>query len=306
LRFSIEHETRLEFTAPVYEEHCEIRLSPRPGPYHRVISTELVIDPPSTLFHYTDVFGNKVHHFNVLKPHQSLVTLVKSEVETTLSNPFDFKLLSPKQEAAWYRDRLKEDPLLWQCILHRSPAVPEWTTLDFAGLTPPKRDPEKPVFESVIKGVEWAASVLQYEPGTSHTHSILQDVIRKRKGVCQDFAHLLLALIRSWEIPARYIMGYMDAGVEGYDDSLDNQASHAWVEALIPGAGWRGFDATNRLCANDLYIPVAMGRDYLDAAPQRGTFKGHGVKQTQTVRVGLAQQPAKPPRDPVQEQQSAQ
>jgi len=306
LRFLIEHETRLEFTTPVYEEHCEIRLSPRPGPFHRVLSTELTMDPPSQVFRYTDVFGNTVQHFNVLKPHQTLVTRVRSEVETTLTNPFEFNLLSPKQEAAWYRDRLKEDPLLWQYILHRSPAAPEWSSLDLENLSPPVCDREKPVMESVLKAVDWAASALQYQPGTSHTHSSLQEVLKQRKGVCQDFSHLLLALIRSWEIPARYVMGYMDAGVENYDDSKDDQASHAWVEALIPGAGWRGFDATNRLTANDLYIPVAMGRDYLDAAPQRGTFKGNAVRQTQAVHVSLHQQPAKPPRDPVQEQQVAQ
>jgi transglutaminase-like putative cysteine protease len=290
LRFLIEHETRLEFASPVYEEHCEIRLSPRPGPFLHVVSTELTVEPQSPLFRYTDVFGNVVQHFNILKPHELLVTHVRSEVETTLTNPFEFKLLTPKQETAWYRDRLKEDPLLWQYILHRSSAVPEWSSFQLDDLAAPVRDLEKPVLESVMKAVDWAASVLKYQPGVSHTHSGLNEVLKLRKGVCQDFAHLLLAVLRSWEIPARYVMGYMDAGVEGYDDSKDDQASHAWVEALIPGAGWRGFDATNRLCANDLYIPVAIGQDYLDAAPQRGTFKGTAVRQNQSVRVTLQQQ----------------
>ena len=86
------------------------------------------------------------------------------------------------------------------------------------------------------------------------------DVVKQGKGVCQDFAHLLISLVRSWGLPARYVMGYAEDGV----------SSHAWAEVLIPGAGWRGFDATNRLVANDHYVRVAVGRDYLDAALQRG------------------------------------
>jgi len=296
LRFWIEHETRLEFTQPVYEHHCEVRLSPRVDPFHRIFSVDLHIDPPASLFNYTDAFGNTVQSFDILKPHQVLVTRLRSEVETTQTNPFDVAFMTPEQEIAWYEQRLKENPLLWQYVLHRSEAVSDWSSLEVANLKPPIRDPQKSVFDSVMQAVQWTGSILQYQYGISHTHSSLHDILSQRKGVCQDFSHLLIALIRSWKIPARYVMGYMEGSV----------STHAWVDVLIPGAGWRGFDATNQLCVNDLYIPVAIGRDYLDAAPQRGTFKGNAVQQSQKIHVNLQQQPFKPPLDPAQQQQTVQ
>lgn len=307
MRFSIEHETRLEFSSPVYEHHCELRLSPRPDYFHRVLSAEIEVDVPVSFFKYTDVFGNSVQTFDILKPHQSLLTRLKSDVETLQTNPFDYTLLPPKKEEAWFRARLREDPLLWQYIVHRSPAVPEWSTLDLTGMpTPPDYDRKQSLQPSLLKALDWSATAIRYQPGTSHTHSSLQEVLTKRSGVCQDFAHLLIALVRSWGVPARYVMGYMAADVENYDATHDDEASHAWAEVLIPGAGWRGFDATNRLCANDLYIPMTMGRDYLDAAPQRGTFKGLGARQTQKVKVTLHQQETQPPVPISQQQQSAQ
>lgn len=291
MRFWIEHETRLDFSAPVYEHHCELRLSPRVGPHHQVSTLRLEVDPAVELNTYTDAFGNMVHAFDLLKPHTSLVTRLKSEVTTTLYNPFNYAMMSPDKESTWYKKRLQEDPFLWQFILHRSAVVPEWSTLDLAGLPPaPQRGKEEPVSTFLQNALDWAASAIRYQPGSSHTHSTLQDVLAKKEGVCQDFAHLLIAFVRSHKIPARYVMGYMSSNVENYDDSKEEEATHAWVEVLIPGAGWRGYDATNRLCANDLYIPLAVGRDSLDAAPQRGTFKGLNVQQTQTLHVSLVRQ----------------
>jgi transglutaminase-like putative cysteine protease len=246
------------------------------------------MEPKAALFQYTDAFGNIVHTFDLLKPHQSLVTRLIGEVETTLNNPFSFHLLSPRDEILWYTRQFQADPALWQYVIHRSPAVPEWQSLDLGDPpAPPSFDRKESVQNSVLKAMDWVASALKYQPGTSYTHSPLQEVVAQRQGVCQDFAHLFLALVRSWGLPSRYVMGYMDASIEGFENAKGETASHAWVEILIPGAGWRGYDATNRLCANDLYIPFAVGRDSLDAAPQRGTFKGLGVKQNQSLRVSL-------------------
>lgn len=287
--FSIDHETRLDFSQPVYEHHCEIRLTPRVDPHMKVLRTSFDIDPPAELTRYQDAFGNIVQAFDIINPHSHLVTRLKSEVSTTLANPFNYAVIAVEREAAWYRKRLKEDPFLWQFLLHRSAVVPEWSSLDLSGVPePPTRKPEEPVPEALKRALDWAAGAIRYQPGSSHTHSTLQEALTRRQGVCQDFAHLLLALVRSWKIPVRYVMGYMNARVENYEGS--NEATHAWVEVLVPGAGWRGYDATNRLCANDLYIPIAVGRDYLDAAPQRGTFKGVGVEQKQTLRVTLTPQ----------------
>jgi transglutaminase-like putative cysteine protease len=134
----------------------------------------------------------------------------------------------------------------------------------------------------------WVAATLRYEPGVTHVHSSLVDALQARAGVCQDFAHLMIAVARSWRVPARYVMGYLAATGEGEDDN--EPATHAWAELLVPGAGWLGFDATHQLLANDRFIPVAVGRDYLDAAPQRGSFRGDAAGEHPVVAVAIQSQ----------------
>ena len=111
----------------------------------------------------------------------------------------------------------------------------------------------------------------------------------ERAGVCQDFAHLLVAIVRGWGVPARYVMGYVALDAATRPEPPEG-ATHAWAEVLVPGAGWRGFDAVHQLVANDRYIAVALGRDYKDAAPQRGTFQGEHPGTPPEVHVQLSAQ----------------
>jgi transglutaminase-like putative cysteine protease len=290
LLFQIDHETRLDFSTPVQEHHCEMRLTPHEGAHQRLLSHALSVDPPADLHAYTDAFGNKVVYFNVMAPHEFLVTRVSSRVETGLENPFDYRLMTAAAEDLWYGDQLRRRPELWQYILHRSPATPALSSLDLAGLKLPRRDRSHAVQSSLLSVLDWIHDTLRYQAGMTGTHTPLHEALGKRAGVCQDFAHLFIALVRSWGLPARYAMGYMRGSVEGYDDATGEEATHAWAEVLVPGAGWRGFDPTNRLCVNDQYLSVAVGRDYLDAAPQRGTFKGSAAQEAPKVRVILQQQ----------------
>jgi transglutaminase-like putative cysteine protease len=116
----------------------------------------------------------------------------------------------------------------------------------------------------------------------------LLETLKGGAGVCQDFAHLFITVARHWGIPARYVMGYLDPGKT--DGKQAAPATHAWAEALVPGGGWIGFDATHNLLANDAYVPVAIGRDYLDAAPQRGSYKGDDPGQPPQVQITMMQQ----------------
>jgi transglutaminase-like putative cysteine protease len=297
----IEHETRLDFQAPVQEHHCEMRVMPRESVDQRVIAHEMDIDPPAALRTYQDAFGNTVVYFNIITPHRYLITRVRSEVETLLENPFNYQMMSSADETKWYADQIKLQPELQQYILHQSPATPALDSLDWGELKPPKRDLTQSIQSSLLAAVRWVHETLRYQPGSTQTHTPLCDSLKARTGVCADFAHMMITIVRSWHIPARYVMGYMRASVEGYDDSRDEEATHAWAEILIPGAGWRGFDPTNKLITNHLYIPVAVGRDYLDAAPQRGTFKGSAAQETPKVRVILQEQT--PQQAPPAEQQ---
>lgn len=295
MRYLIEHETVLAFREPVREHHCEVRLAPEESPTQSVRRMRLEIVPDAELHGYTDCFGNRVYCFAVHAPHTRLVTRLFAEVETRLANPFDYEPVPVEREREWIADTLRAQPRLWDYVLHRSPATPDLAALALGERRPPGHDPGRPLIESVLAARDWIAAALDYQKGATHVHSTLQEVFDGGAGVCQDLAHALIAIVRSWGFPARYVMGYHDASEDG--DAADGSeapepAPHAWAEVLVPGAGWRGFDPTTRLVTHDRYVTVAVGRDYLDAAPQRGSFKGaeDGAPPEVTLRMTRCQQ----------------
>lgn len=318
MRYLIEHETKLVFRTPVREHHCELRLAPPETPTQSVTRLRFEVDPAAELHSYTDCFGNLVHYFAVIAPHDHLLTRLHAELETRLENPFDYAPVSPQREREWIAEALRAKPRLWDYVFHRSPATPELATLALGKAQPPECDPARPLIESVMEARDWIAETLDYERGITHVHSALQEVFDAGAGVCQDFAHALIAIVRSWNVPARYVMGYHDPTEEAGEgsaarppatqkqkqssseskaeqtngDAVAQPAPHAWAEVLIPGAGWRGFDPTAGLIAHDRYVLVAVGRDYLDAAPQRGSFKGEndGRPPEVTLRMTRCEQ----------------
>jgi transglutaminase-like putative cysteine protease len=287
MRYLIEHETRLEYAGEVREHHCELRLAPREDSHQRLLVLELETDPAAELREYLDCFGNRVHHFQVLAPHDHLATRMRAEVECTLENPFDFELVPPPREREWLDQALRAQPRLLDYVLHRSAAVPALPVLEPAEPFP-DLESGRQLMECAQEAMHWVRGRLDYAPGATHVHSSLAEAWKERAGVCQDFAHLMIALVRSWGVPARYVMGYLDPSLTEETEAAE-QATHAWVEVLIPNAGWRGFDPTHDLVANDTYVAVAVGRDYLDAAPQRGTYKGESGGAGPQVRVHLSQ-----------------
>jgi transglutaminase-like putative cysteine protease len=287
VHYVIEHETSLIFPSPVGEQQCELRLTPRHDAMQRVHSVQVEVDPPAELFTYVDSFGNRVHHFSLIAPHDRLVTRAHAEVETLLENPFDYQALSPSQEHSWFMETLRTQPSFWSFVLHRSQVTPDLIQLQH-GLELPPYDAQRPLLHSVQAAMDWIAANIAYQVGVTDVHSPLETVLAARAGVCQDFAHLLIALVRSWGFPARYVMGYLDPG---YIQSPDIKPStHAWAEVLIPGAGWRGFDATLQLVTDETYVAVAVGRDDQDAAPQRGSFKGVDGGEPPEVNLQIMRQ----------------
>ena len=239
------------------------------------------------MFTYVDSFGNRVHHFSLIAPHDCLVTRLHADVETLLDNPFDYPALPASQEHAWFTEKLRTQPRLWSFVLHRSPMTPDLTHLQH-GLELPRYDPQQPLLHSMQAAMNWIAATLTFQTGVTDVHSPLETVLAARAGVCQDFAHLLIALVRSWGFPARYVMGYLDPG---YIQSPDiKPTTHAWAEVLIPGAGWRGFDATLQLVTDETYVAIAVGRDDQDAAPQRGSFKGEEGSEPPQVSLRIMRQ----------------
>ena len=287
MRYLIEHETVLEYPEAVREHHVELRLTPREDSHQKLVGIELETEPAAALRSYRDYYGNHVTAFNIISPHRRLVTRMRAQVENILENPFDFPPIPHGDEREWLRDALRTTPSLYDYILSRSPAIPHLGHLD-QGFAFPGHEPDRPVLESVQQAMEWVGTVLRYEAGVTNVHSTLADALGAGAGVCQDFAHLLIAIVRSWKIPARYVMGYLASHDEAAAPSPP--ATHAWTEVFIPGRGWTGFDATQQILANDLFIPVAVGRDYLDAAPQRGSFKGDAAGGTPEIRLSISQQ----------------
>jgi len=285
MHYVIEHETLLSFPKPVREHHCELRLAPRDSAVQQRLACAIEVEPEAKLRTHVDAFGNLVHRLSLLAPHEGLRVHVHAEVETSLANPFDYFPLAPAEERAWLDRQLRDEPSLHDFVLHRSDAVPDLSAA-FAECKVPAYDAAKTLMENTQAAMAWAAATFAYEPGSTEVHGPLAEFAARRSGVCQDFAHLFVALVRSWGFAARYAMGYIDAGAV-LESEPEVQATHAWTEVLIPGAGWRGVDATAGLVVNDAYIPVAVGRDSREAAPVRGTFKGDesGAPPRVSVRV---------------------
>jgi transglutaminase-like putative cysteine protease len=294
VRYLIEHETQLQFPGPVTEHQCELRLSPYLNEYQEVEHMTLETEPEGTARGYVDCFGNQVHHFGVLQPHERLLLRCRSRVQTKLSNPFGFDLLPPAREKAWLDDALRAKPRLWGYVLHRSPTTPELNATELDALEAPRHDPGQPIQTSVMAAMEWIRSAFEFEPEEIRAPRALAEVIGERSGTRHDFAHLLVTLVRSWSIPARFATGYVDPETLDHDAPA---AAHAWAEVLLPGTGWHGFDPSRGLLANDSYVLVAVGRNYDDAAPLRGSFKGVPADEEPQVRITITRDDANDRRD---------
>jgi len=299
MRYLIEHETVLEYPGVIREHHVELRLAPRADEYQKVLSCAIETEPAAELASYNDYFYNRVDYFCVIPPHTRLLTRLRAEVETSRENPLDFLPVAAAEQQPWLQAALRREPRMNDFILHRSALTPHAQKL--AELLPgalPVFDRERTVMDGLMELMNWIPGVLEYRSGTTVVHGDLAAAARQGAGVCQDFAHLFITIARSWGIPARYVMGYLDPGIGSGGEEL---ATHAWAEALVPGGGWIGFDTANTLLANDRYIAVCAGRDSYDAAPQRGSFKGESGGEQPSVRVSVQEQG--PGQDQRQQQQ---
>lgn len=290
MRYLIEHETVLEYPRPIREHHVELRLVPRSDPYQTVLCCAIETEPAAELASYSDYFANRVDYFCVIPPHTRLLTRLRAEVETSRVNPLDFIPVAAGEQQQWLQDALRRQPRLNDFLLHRSALTPHAPKL--AEMLPgalPVFEKGCTVMDALMGLMGWIPGVLEYRSGTTVVHGDLAASLGQGAGVCQDFAHLFIAVARSWGIPARYVMGYLDPGIGSGGEEL---ATHAWAEALVPGGGWIGFDTANALLANDHYIAVCAGRDSYDAAPQRGSFKGESGGEQPSVKLSVQQQGA--------------
>jgi transglutaminase-like putative cysteine protease len=262
MRVLVNHLTRLDFVDEVSESVMDTHLGPRDDPDQRVRRFQVRLQPGGHVRRYEDGFGNVAHLVTSMRPHTFLQLSVESEVETHLTDPFALPSRAP--------DPL--GPIELADGLDPSPLIPRFQVIE--DMAAPFRSAA--TFETVRGMMEMIYRDFSYKPGVTDVTTSVEQVVEGRHGVCQDFAHLLIGLCRAIEIPARYVSGYIvTAGhTESQTPSRGADASHAWVEVFTPTHGWRGFDPTNNLVVNDHYVKVAIGRDYHDVPPTRGTYHG--------------------------------
>ncbi|HXM55416.1 MAG TPA: transglutaminase family protein, partial [Candidatus Dormibacteraeota bacterium] len=254
MRVSITHRTRYRYSTEVIESQMELRLRPWDGPGQRVHDFRLDVRPAARVRTYVDGLGNHVQHFNRLEPHDELAIVSRSTVETWPA------------EAAPSRDLVPSDLLLFRPPVLSTAAVRRLARRARLHESGSPHD----LLAALDRISDLVASTLTYMPDVTTVSSDVEEVLKLGRGVCQDFAHVFIAVARTVGIPCRYVSGYVaPEPAEPYVG-----ASHAWAEAWVPGRGWRAYDPTHPGLPAELYIRLAVGRDYRDAAPTRGVFVG--------------------------------
>ena len=275
--YQVRHITRYVYEADVTMSQHILRLTPRDLPRQRRLEHELQIEPaPSGRSHHTDYFGNAVETLTIEHSHSTLRVESSSQVEVSSA-----ELPPPKETVAWdvYAVRPGEDitagELAVQEFLFDSPLVRQHADLlDYSRPSFPK---DRPVVEAVLDLTARIFADFKFDPKATTVATPLKDVLRLRRGVCQDFAQLQVGCLRSMGLPARYVSGYLETiPSPGKDKLVGADASHAWVSFFCPGVGWIDVDPTNNLFPSDRHITVAWGRDYSDVSPIRGVILGAG------------------------------
>ena len=288
--YSIRHVTKFRYSAPISESVMEVRMQPRSETNQRCQSFALSLNPRARLASYRDHLGNLVHHFDIPGRHQQLT--IKATAIVEIAPPALHGALGADAWAALAA--LIEDGDCWEMLMPSQFARPTAALRELALELKLERQGD-PL--SVLRELNGQLhDAFDYAPRSTQVDSPIDEALGSRQGVCQDFAHIMIALVRGLGIPCRYVSGYLFHRTENRDRSAQD-ATHAWVEALLPELGWVGFDPTNNLVAGERHIRAAIGRDYADVPPTRGVFKGEAQSEL-SVAVQVSQSDAPPPEEP--------
>jgi transglutaminase-like putative cysteine protease len=267
MRLLITHTTTFTYTEPISEAYTEMRLKPLDGGGQHCLSFKLDTAPRGSVMNYVDRFGNDVRHFDTINPHQRL------EV-STISDVFTARSLEDEE-----RDLTQLDQ--FDYLTSSTYSLCTDALRDFAA---PFMVPGN-IEASALALMEGLYLRLQYEPGVTDVTTDAETALGLGRGVCQDFAHIMIAGCRCNHIVARYVSGYLYSP-RVTDAPEGNAASHAWVDVFIPNKGWISLDPTHNSPQNESYVRVAVGRDYADVPPTKGVFKGNAKEKLDvTVKV---------------------
>jgi transglutaminase-like putative cysteine protease len=268
--YAIRHFTRYRYTRPVWQSMLEVRMHPRSETNQRCFTFRLSVNPRARIFSFLDYLGNQVHHFDLPSHHREITIVADALVNVDPPAPVPEAL--PPESWTDLRRILDEDDH-WQMLMPshyaRECAQLDGLARELGVDTADGRDPLTLV-RHINQGIHRA---FEYVRKSTAVNSPIEVSLSSRQGVCQDFAHIMIALVRALGIPCRYVSGYLFHDESCHDRSAEG-ATHAWVEALLPHIGWVGFDPTNDLIAGGRHIRTAIGRDYADVPPTLGTMKG--------------------------------
>ncbi|MET8648862.1 MULTISPECIES: transglutaminase family protein [Nocardia] len=263
-RMRVVHTTGYVYDAPVTRSFNEARLTPRADSRQNVILNRVETVPSTRSYRYTDYWGTAVTAFDLHAPHIELEVTGSSVVET---EPF----AGPAEELSW--EEIHDEQLVdrFDEMLSPTAYVPRDRKLDGVARQLAKGVPPA---KAVIRAAEWVHENMEYISGTTSVHTSAVQAFAEHKGVCQDYAHLTLVLLRSMGIPSRYVSGYVHPNPAAEIGETVAGQSHAWIEAWT-GAWW-GYDPTNNIGINEQHVSVGVGRDYADVTPLKGVFSGGG------------------------------
>lgn len=250
--YKIQHITRYEYDAPVIDSTNEIKIYPFQSALQQIIQHDITISGDPLVNVYTDYWGNRVGDFTLTEPHFQLIIDSRLVIKVEEPTSETTEQLNPILQLDYNRPDHIESADALQEILQQAPprenhrAFTEWCS-------------------------QYVYNQFTYEKGITTIETTVDEILKYRKGVCQDFAHLLLQLLRTAGIPSRYVSGYICPNKDGL---RGEGATHAWVEAWLEGEGWRGIDPTNNIWVSTNHIVLAVGRSFTDCSPAKGTFKG--------------------------------
>lgn len=275
----VEHTISFQYSDFVRESWMELRIEPKQTDYQQVHSFVLAVGPPTKVFEHRDWLGNSVHHFGIPNFHERIEIAARSIVESTKPHPTIDEIVPgfpAEPSSGRFRDFLTlGGPIADDAIVH-----------EFAAAA--KTGPKPSVSEIVVATADLLKSELTYKPTVTSYHSAITEALSHRAGVCQDFAQIMIAVLRIKGVASRYVSGYLH--VERNQGR--NSESHAWVEYLDPTGAWQAYDPTNHCSPDQKYVVVAHGRNYDDVPPNKGVYRGSATESlSATVHTTPTERP---------------
>lgn len=309
--FKIHHITKYEYEKPVTESVNEIRIFPYQCQSQEVLQHDLNITDHPELQVFSDYWGNKTGLFSLLHSHRQLVIESKLIVRTTLPSQLQVNFHSSFDEM---QHEIGSNMILLE--LTRPDTIANQDLIQ--NICNDVYQPSKGVAAVLERSSEYIFKNFKYTKGITTIESTVDEILQHQGGVCQDFAHVLLQILRTLNIPCRYVSGYICPNKNGM---RGEGATHAWVEAWIPQFGWAGIDPTNNVWVTNNHVKLAVGRNFTDCSPVKGTFKGparqdlfvlvsvgyeDGQVFEETTRVKMDKQPITEPEPVINESFAAQ